>query len=113
MFNATLLGAFGAHILKFKLSTEMQSVYQTGISYQFYHTLALVLVEIISTTHNSKYLKLSGYMFMTGIILFSGSLMLLAITDVKLFGIITPIGGVCFLLGWGLLIKEFSNAASN
>lgn len=97
-----ILGAFGAHGLKKSLSPEMLSVYQTGINYHLYHAMALLLVGIVIKlgAANIDYLKWSGYLFVAGIILFSGSLYLLSITGNKLFGPITPMGGLCFIAGW-------------
>lgn len=103
-FLATCLGAFGAHALKAKISIDMLAVYQTGISYQFYHSLALLLLGLLMIHYNNKYLKLSGIMFTVGILLFSGSLYLLAITGIKQLGIISPFGGVAFMIGWLMLV---------
>lgn len=102
-FLATCLGAFGAHALKSKISIDMLVIYQTGISYQFYHSLALFLLGILIGHDNNQYLRWSGGMFAVGIALFSGSLYLLAVTGVKWLGIITPFGGVAFLVGWLML----------
>lgn len=99
-FLATCLGAFGAHALKSKISMDMLAVYQTGVSYQFYHSLALLLLGLLMIHYDNKYLRLSGVMFGVGILLFSGSLYLLAITGIKQLGIVTPFGGVAFLFGW-------------
>ncbi len=99
-FLATCLGAFGAHALKSKLSFDMLTVYQTGVCYQFYHSLALLLLGLLMIHYNNNFFKLSGIMFVLGILFFSGSLYLLAITGIMQLGIITPIGGVAFLIGW-------------
>jgi uncharacterized membrane protein YgdD (TMEM256/DUF423 family) len=99
-FIATCLGAFGAHALKARLSVEMLTIYQTAVSYHFYHSIALLLLGLLMITYNNKYLVFSGIMFGIGVLLFSGSLYMLAITEVKLLGMITPIGGVCLLIGW-------------
>lgn len=103
-FIATCLGAFGAHALKSKLGIEMLAVYQTGVNYQFYYTLALLLLGLLIIYYDNKHLRLAGFMFTIGIVLFSGSLYLLAVTKIKLFGIITPFGGAAFLVGWLMLI---------
>lgn len=103
-FFATCIGAFGAHALKSSISVDMLVVYQTGVSYQFYHSLALMLLGVLMIHYDNKYLKLSGIMFLSGILLFSGSLYALAITGVKQLGVITPIGGVAFLVGWLMLV---------
>jgi len=101
---ATVFGAFGAHILKTKLSPVLLSAYQTGVQYQFYHSLALLLVGIVLFHVQNKWLDLSACLFILGIILFSGSLYLLSITGAKWIGIITPLGGISFILGWLFLM---------
>jgi len=104
-FLAVLLGAFGAHALKTKLSAEMMTIYQTGNQYHIYHALGLILVGIIAHWHpGSVYLQWSGWTLFLGILLFAGSLYLLSITGINTFGAITPFGGVAFLIGWLLLI---------
>jgi len=97
---AVLLGAFGAHALKNMISAEMLEVYKTGVQYHFYHTFALLFVGLIGYFQQSKTLKWSGWLFSAGIFLFSGSLYLLAVTGLKIIGIITPFGGLCFVAGW-------------
>jgi len=100
---SVMLGAFGAHGLKKIISPEMLEVYKTGVQYQFYHTFALLAVGILMHFSESKALKWSANLFMTGIILFSGSLYALSVSDIKILGAITPIGGVAFIAGWILL----------
>ena len=100
---AVILGAFGAHILKGMISPEMLEVYKTGIQYHFYHTFALLAVGILMYFNSSKALKWSALLFTTGIILFSGSLYALAISGIKLLGIITPFGGMIWIVAWILL----------
>jgi len=100
---SVVLGAFASHGLKKKISPEMVSVFKTGVEYQFYHTFALALVGlslIVSGADHSKFLNWSFICFGIGIIFFSGSLYLLALTQKKIFGPITPIGGMFFILGW-------------
>jgi len=100
-FLAVALGAFGAHVLGDKLSTEMMSVYHTGDQYQMYHALALIAVGILLRLHpDSRLLSAAGWLFAVGIVLFLGSLYALSISGVKVLGAITPIGGLCFLAGW-------------
>ena len=101
---AVMLGAFGAHALKTRLSEQMMTVYQTGVQYHFYHALGLLLVGII-TFHLpvSNWLKLSGGLMFVGIILFSGSLYMLALTNIRWLGVITPLGGTAFILAWFFL----------
>lgn len=96
-----LLGAFAAHGLKQKLSTDMLAVFQTGVQYQIYHALGLLLVAALMIPYpNAPGLRTGGWLLMAGIVLFSGSLYLLALTGQKFFGPITPVGGVAFIVGW-------------
>jgi uncharacterized membrane protein YgdD (TMEM256/DUF423 family) len=100
---SVVLGAFAAHGLKSKLSETLLNTFQTGVQYQMYHSLALILLVILYRQMPQSLLFYSaGFMF-AGIILFSGSLYMLALTQIKWFGPITPIGGVCFIVGWALL----------
>lgn len=101
-FTAVAIGAFGAHGLREKLSTEMLEVYKTGVLYQFIHTIVLL---ILSLTNFIK-TKIASIFFLAGIILFSFSLYLYSTSRIKFFAMITPVGGVCFLIGWLLLIVE-------
>lgn len=100
MALGVLLGAFGAHALKNILSPEMLAVYKTGVEYQFYHALGLLLIGLIGFQVKSKYLRWSGLFITIGIILFSGSLYTLALTGIKAIGAITPVGGLSFVAGW-------------
>ncbi|MDP3180280.1 MAG: DUF423 domain-containing protein [Bacteroidota bacterium] len=100
MALAVLLGAFGAHALKKVLSPDMLAVYKTGIEYQFYHSLGLLLIGLIGFQIDSKWLRWSGILLIAGIILFSGSLYALSISGIKVLGAITPIGGLSFVAGW-------------
>jgi uncharacterized membrane protein YgdD (TMEM256/DUF423 family) len=102
------LGAMGAHALKDKLPLENLQTYETAVRYQFYHTLALILVVILSDKIQSKFLNYAFSLFIAGIILFSFSLYFLALRptmgigneEMKWIGAITPLGGVSFILGW-------------
>ena len=96
---AVIMGAFGAHGLENKISEKAMQTYQTGVRYHFYHGLAIMLVAIIGKLLNLN-LKLSKNFFITGIILFSGNCYLYAITGIKTFAMIVPIGGVAFIIGW-------------
>jgi uncharacterized membrane protein YgdD (TMEM256/DUF423 family) len=100
MALAVLLGAFGAHALKNSLAPEMLVVYKTGIEYQFYHSLGLLLIGSVGFHIDSKWLRRSGLFLVLGILLFSGSLYVLVLTGIKVIGAITPIGGVSFVAGW-------------
>lgn len=104
MALAVLLGAFASHGLEGKLSKDMLSIFETGVRYHFYHAIGLLVIGII--THwlpSSSLLQWSGGLFASGILIFSGSLYLLALTNTSWLGAITPIGGVCFIAGWVLL----------
>jgi uncharacterized membrane protein YgdD (TMEM256/DUF423 family) len=101
-------GAFGAHGLKTIISPEMLAVYQTGVTYQMWHALGLILVALLQQpSPTAKLLTAATYLMFTGIVLFSGSLYALAILDIKALGMITPFGGVCFLIAW-LLIAVYA-----
>jgi uncharacterized membrane protein YgdD (TMEM256/DUF423 family) len=104
---AVLLGAFGAHGLKKIISQDMLAIFQTGVQYQFYHTFALLAVGVLMQFGKSTALKWSAYLFMAGIVLFSGSLYTLSVTGIKILGAITPIGGVAFIAGWIALALHF------
>ncbi len=100
------LGAFAAHGLKDHLSPESLSIWQTAVQYQMYHALALLGVGILCQQHLAKALKLSGLAFILGSFLFSGSLYALALGAPKIIGIITPLGGISFLVGWVALFVQ-------
>lgn len=103
-FLAVALGAFGAHALRERLAPDMLTVYRTAVEYQFWHALGLVAVGIIlQLSPETQLLKWSGWTMLAGIILFSGSLYALALTEIRILGAITPIGGLCFLAAWALL----------
>ena len=95
-------GAFASHALKEYLSESALSIWQTAVKYQMYHSLALVLVAFFMTLNESisQWLNISAIAFIVGIILFSGSLYSLALSNVKILGAITPIGGLAFIIGW-------------
>lgn len=98
---AVALGAFGAHGLKQRLPVDMMAVYQTGVQYHFWHTLALLGVGILLLQGvQGKLMVASGWLFIAGILLFSGSLYVLAITGVRSLGMITPVGGVFWIAAW-------------
>ncbi len=95
------LGAFGAHALKARLEDNGNlATYNTAVQYHFYHTLALLFVGVLMTRYSNQWLTTSSYGMMLGILIFSGSLYVLAITNIKWLGAITPIGGLGFILGW-------------
>jgi uncharacterized membrane protein YgdD (TMEM256/DUF423 family) len=107
---AVIIGAFGAHSLKAKLSPEALEVYKTGVDYHFYHSLALFGVSILSYVLNDKRLKYAILFFSLGILFFSGSLYFIATKElhgiaIGLLGLITPLGGLMFILGWAMLFN--------
>ena len=102
-FIAVAFGAFGAHGLRGRLTPDMLAVFETGVRYQMYHALALLLVAALVPRLPGNAILAAGWLFVAGIALFSGSLYLLAVTGVTVLGAITPIGGVAFLAGWALL----------
>ena len=100
-FLGVALGAFGAHGLRARLSPEMLAVFEVGVRYQMYHALALLVLALaIERRGRSRLLTIAGWSFMTGIVIFSGSLYALAVSGITTFGAITPIGGLAFLMGW-------------
>jgi len=101
MLLGVVLGAFGAHALKGTLSEDGKTVYQTAVLYHLVHGLGLFAVGWLATLRpHEPLIDKAGWAFVLGIILFSGSLYLLSVTGVKKLGIITPFGGLAFLLGW-------------
>ena len=98
-----LLGAFGAHGLRGRVTPEMLAVFETGVRYHLVHGLALLAVAWATTRWPNTWISASGGLFVAGIVVFSGSLYLLSITGVRWLGAITPIGGLCFVAGWLIL----------
>jgi uncharacterized membrane protein YgdD (TMEM256/DUF423 family) len=99
------LGAFGAHILKGRLGADMLANFETGVRYQMYHALALLAVAwAIGRWPDSGLPVASGWLFVAGTLLFSGSLYVLSLTGVRWLGAITPLGGVAFVAGWLCLL---------
>lgn len=104
MALAVMLGAFGAHALRERLTPEMLDIYETGVDYHFYHALGLLVVGIIAQfITGSNWLRWSGWMMTAGILIFSGSLYILSITGIRWLGAVTPIGGTAFIAAWILL----------
>lgn len=97
-------GAFAAHGLRHQISPEMLLVFNKGVLYQGLHALALLATGIMSTRNASRALSTAGWSFLLGIVLFSGSLYLLAMTGSSWLGILTPVGGISFLVGWFSLL---------
>lgn len=97
------LGAFGAHSLQGSFASGMAEVYETGVRYQFYHALGLFAVALAIGYWRAPSAAIAGWLFVVGIILFSGSLYLLSVTGTRWIGIVTPFGGLAFLAGWVIL----------
>ncbi len=101
-----VIGAFGAHVLEHNFTEKMMKTYHTAVEYQFYHVLALLIVGLLSRSGNSLLLRLSGWSFIVGIILFSGSLYVYVLTGIKQFAFVTPFGGLSFIVAWLFLITS-------
>ena len=107
---SVLIGAFGAHGLKGKISTEDLVIFEVGVRYQMYHALALILLGLIGVSMPEKILIFPGIFFCLGIIIFSGSLYLMVLTNMRWLGAITPIGGALLIFGWlSLVFKIYKN----
>ena len=102
---AVAAGAFGAHSLKATLAPEMLEVFETGVRYQMYHAVGLVLAGSTASGSEMRWFRWAGWLFVAGILLFSGSLYVLALTGTRWLGAITPLGGAAFILGWGALAR--------
>ncbi|MEX0617719.1 MAG: DUF423 domain-containing protein [Pseudohongiellaceae bacterium] len=113
-FLSVSLGAFAAHGLRERLSPELLATFQTGVQYHMYHALALLGIGILAVQYPAAgTLRVGGWLFLAGMVLFSGSLYLLAYTGIRWLGAITPFGGLAFLagwfaLGWFVLQTDFS-----
>jgi uncharacterized membrane protein YgdD (TMEM256/DUF423 family) len=97
---AVTLGAFGAHGLRGRLVPDMLSVFEIGVRYQMYHALALLGVALAHGRWPSTAILISGWLFIAGTVVFSGSLYLLAVTGQRWLGAVTPLGGAAFIAGW-------------
>ncbi|MEH7415939.1 DUF423 domain-containing protein [Neobacillus drentensis] len=104
-FLAVALGAFGAHGLKDRLDAHYLDIWKTGVTYQMFHAMGILMIGLLlgKVPMNSVF-NWSGWLMLAGIVFFSGSLYLLSLTKVSVLGAITPIGGVCFLAAWVLII---------
>lgn len=104
-FLAVALGAFGAHGLANKLEPKYLDIWKTGVTYQMFHALGILAVAIlIGKAASSSLFSWSGWLMLIGIILFSGSLYVLSVTQINIIGFITPFGGVAFLAAWILMM---------
>lgn len=102
-FVAVAAGAFGAHGLRARLPADLLTIFETGARYQMYHALALFPVAWAIGEWESALASAAGWLFIVGVVIFSGSLYVLALTGIRWLGAITPIGGVAFLAGWACL----------
>jgi uncharacterized membrane protein YgdD (TMEM256/DUF423 family) len=101
MFAAVALGAFGAHALRGHLEPDMTAVWQSAVQYHAWHALALLGAGVLLLhLPHSRGLKLAAWLFVAGILLFAGSLYVVAVTGMRSLGLVTPLGGVAFLAGW-------------
>lgn len=99
-FVAVASGAFGAHVLRQRLSPDHLAVFETAARYEMYHALALIGVALALNRRSGAALRVAGWCFVAGTVFFCGSLYILALTGIGWLGAITPLGGVCFLAGW-------------
>ena len=102
-FVAVAAGAFGAHGLKARLPSDLLAIFETGARYHLFHALGLIAVGVIAHLRPSSLVNASGWALFAGILIFSGSLYVLALTGTRWLGAITPLGGLSFLAGWALL----------
>ena len=103
-FISVSFGAFAAHKLKESLPVDQLAVIHTAADYQLYHALGLILVGLLIQRSDTKCKKRAGWLMLIGIVFFSGSLYTLGLTGIKWLGMITPIGGICFLMAWLILM---------
>jgi len=105
MFVAVALGAFGAHALRARLTPDMTAVWQTAVQYHAWHALAVLAVGMLLLQWpGQRAVEVAGWLFVAGIVLFSGSLYAMALTGIRGLGAVTPFGGVAFLAGWAALV---------
>lgn len=100
---AVAAGAFGAHALKHRLTPDLLVIFETAVRYQMYHALALLALGVMGGRTSSPWLDAAGWCFVIGTAVFSGSLYVLALTGVKAWGAVTPVGGLLLILGWAAL----------
>jgi len=101
-----VFGAFGAHALRKSLAPELMSAYQTGVQYQLIHAIVLIAIALAARELSGPLLTAAGIFIFAGVVLFSGSLYILSLTDIRFVGIITPIGGLAFIIGWLLFFAS-------
>lgn len=108
-FIGIALGAFGTHGLRDRVSEANLKIWQTAVQYHLIHAVSLVLVGLLAAQHSGRAVKTAGWLMFGGILIFSGSLYALAVTDLRVLGAITPLGGLCFLAAWLTLAITFSS----
>ncbi len=101
---SVLFGAFGAHTLKKQLTPEMLDIFEVAVRYQMYHSIGLIVVAWAISQWQNSITNAAGWCFVAGILIFSGSLYILSLTEIRWLGAITPIGGLAFIAGWGCLV---------
>ena len=106
-FICVAAGAFGAHALKQVLAADMLAVYHTAVDYQFYHSIGLIVIGALHRISPRCSHSIAAWTMLAGIIIFSGSLYILSTSGIKWLGMITPIGGVCFLAAWLILALSY------
>ncbi len=97
---SVILGAFGAHALKQKISADMLSIFEVGVRYQMYHALGLIVLALAMLHFPGLSLEIAGWLFVIGTIIFSGSLYILALSGNTLWGAVTPFGGILWIIAW-------------
>ncbi|MDH3405491.1 MAG: DUF423 domain-containing protein [Gammaproteobacteria bacterium] len=106
-----MLGAFGAHGLKARITTEMLTLFQTGVHYHLFHSLGLLVVGVVAVQIvDSVFLKWAGWLMLAGIFLFSGSLYLVSVVGIRWMGMVTPFGGLAFIAAWILFLMAIIKA---
>lgn len=103
-FLGVAAGAFGAHLLKSRLPADSLNIFEVAVRYQMYHALVLLILVVLIGFFPSSWLTSAGWLFITGIVIFSGSLYALVFSGIRLWGAITPIGGILLLMGWLALL---------
>ncbi len=112
-FLSVAFGAFGAHALKAQIPPDRLEIFQTGVHYQAIHALAILMLAVVMRDQSDRLLLWVRNLFLAGVVIFSGSLYALALSGVRMWGAVTPVGGVCFLTGWALLaVYGFRNGES-
>ncbi|MDQ0158057.1 DUF423 domain-containing protein [Alkalibacillus salilacus] len=102
-FITVALGAFGAHGLESRLSAKMMDTWEKAVQYQMFHTTAIFVAAILALRADVAMFQTAGWFFIVGILIFSGSLYIYSLSGLKVFGMITPIGGLAFLVGWAIV----------